>query len=349
MAEQVMTSSSSKQLLAGDNWSVVEWEADSDEGRILQVLVPLPFSLRWVNAYMLQDGEDWTVIDPGLNTEAARQVWNEVTAGLNLTYRNIKKVILTHYHPDHLGVAGWMQKQSGAAVYLSEVGKQHMEMLWGEEQQMTDAMAELFRAHGATELHTEQLKSHMDSFMPLVYPLPEITLLHELDVMHMGNRSWVALETAGHASGHMSFYCEADHLLIAGDHVLPQITPNVSLMPNSDPEPLLHYMEGLDALAQLEVRLAFPGHRHPFRHTASRVEGIKQHHEERLAAWQQWLAEAPATAYEICSRAFGTVGKLTVHQFRFAMGETLAHLRELERRGVVARRAEQGVMIWFTK
>lgn len=348
MAEQVLMEPSCRKLLEGEHWSVVEWMVDSHGDRILQIVVPLPYSLRWVNAYMLQDGADWTIIDPGLNTDVARQVWHDVLAGLHLSYRDMKRIILTHYHPDHLGLAGWMQEQSGAVVYLSEVGKQHMEMLWGKEQQMTAAMASWFRKQGVPAPYTEQLKEHMDSFMPLVHPLPKITLLHRSAVVRMGNRSWAVLETAGHAPGHMSFYCEADQLLMAGDHVLPQITPNVSLMPNSDPEPLLHYMEGLDALAQLDVRMAFPGHRHPFRHVASRVEMIKQHHEARLAEWQQWLEEEPATAYTVCSRAFGTVGKLTVHQFRFAMGETLAHLRELERRGMAASREEQGVMIWCT-
>lgn len=341
--------SSGRQILSGDKWSAVEWEPDATEGRIIQVTIPLPFSLRWVNAYMLQDGAAWTVIDPGLNTELAQGVWDQVLAGLQLDYSCITRIVLTHYHPDHLGLAGWMQQRSGASVYLSEVGKQHMEMLWGEGQRMTNAMAALYREHGVPELLLDQLKEHMESFVPLVHPLPAVTLMRDGDILLMGNRVWKAIETSGHAPGHISFYCEAHQLLMAGDHLLPQITPNVSLMPSSDPDPLYHFIKGLDKLAELNVGLAFPGHRHPLQHAASRIEGIKQHHEERLAAWLQWLVEEQATAYAICSRAFGTVGKLTVHQFRFAMGETLAHLRELERRGVALRREVHGVVSWAAK
>ena len=118
---------------------------------------------------------------------------------------------------------------------------------------------------------------------------------------------------------------------MCGDAVLPQISPNVSLMPGSDPEPLQSFLQGLLKLKNLEVSTAYPGHRNPFQHFEERIVALLLHHEERLTKIEQLLADAPATGFELCTSLFGS--RLGIHQMRFAMCETLAHTRELERRG----------------
>ena len=132
------------------------------------------------------------------------------------------------------------------------------------------------------------------------------------------------------------------------DHLLPQISPNVSLLPGSDSDPLLHFLAGLDLLAKYPTALYLPGHRHPFSYGAKRIEDLKLHHEERLAEWLSWIQAKPCSAYEICTRAFGTIEKLTIHQFRFALGETLAHLRELERRGKLTPVETHNQVMWHS-
>ncbi|UHA74402.1 MBL fold metallo-hydrolase [Paenibacillus sp. 481] len=314
---------------------------DSENGAIVQVRIPLPFSLRWVNAYLLQGEEGWTIVDPGLRTPQAEVAWEAVLGHFGIEAANAYHIVLTHYHPDHLGMAGLLQQQLDVPVLLSETGWRHAQMLWGEEQSMTERMVSFMRLHGVPAAEQEQLREHMDSFIPLVSPLPDVTYFTDGQVLTFGGRTWRAIETAGHAPGHMSLFDEQHGTLLAGDHVLPQISPNVSLLPNSDPAPLHSFLQGLHQLLALDIRLALPGHRHPFTHVRARIEELVRHHEERLDELEQLLA-TPRTGYELCAQLFGTVGKLSVHQFRFAMGEAIAHVAELERRGRAVRIEEVG-------
>lgn len=312
---------------------------------IIQVKVPLPFSLRWVNAYLLNGEDGWTIVDPGLRTEQAARTWVEVFAQLHINSGDVAQIVLTHYHPDHLGIAGELQLQFDVPVWLSETGWRHAQMLWDSSQAMAAAMQLLFEEHGAPDEVVQAIGVHMDSFIPLVSPLPQVSFIRDSQQVAFGGRNWNTIETHGHAPGHMSFYDEASRVLIAGDHVLPQISPNVSFMPGSDPEPLHSYMTGLERLLQLKVDLALPGHRHPFSHYSSRIEELLRHHEERLAGIAASLTE-PRTAYELCCTWFGSLERLTVHQFRFALGETLAHLIELERRGLARKLRPQCTWQW---
>ncbi|WCF09677.1 MBL fold metallo-hydrolase [Paenibacillus thiaminolyticus] len=301
---------------------------------VLQARIPLPYSLRWVNSYLLKGPEGYTIVDPGLGTEEVEACWTALLSELD---GPVVRIVLTHYHPDHLGMAGRLQRQLDIPVLISETGWDHALRLWGPGQRMSEAMMALFAEHGVPAAIVASTEAHMDGFLPLVSPLPAVEILGDGEQTAFGGRIWDVVETAGHAPGHLSFYHAASGLMLAGDHVLPQISPNVSYMPGSDPQPLQSYLEGLARLRSCQVELALPGHRHPFRHYAARIDELLRHHEERLAAIAALLAEEARTAYDVCVRCFGSPERLTIHQFRFAMGEALAHLLELERRGEVRR------------
>lgn len=295
--------------------------------------MPLPNSLRWVNTYLLHGSAGWTIIDPGLRNSETESAWVSLMGEMDIHAGNTASIVLTHYHPDHSGIAGWLQQQLSVPVWLSEIGWNHVERLWDGRTPMTVDMQQLYREHGAPIAVVESIGVHMDSFIPQVTPLPDVSFIRDGDMVTLGDDAWQALETGGHAPGHISFYHADARMILCGDHVLPQITPNVSFMPNSDPEPLQSFLIGLERLAALDVELALPGHRHPFQHYRNRAEELIQHHEARLQEMQDVLHK-PMTAYELCCASFGTLDRLTVHQFRFAMGETLAHLVELQRRGL---------------
>jgi len=313
---------------------------------IIQVKITMSFPLRWVNSYLLQGPEGLTIVDPGPRTPGNEEEWNKAFAELGIGPSDIRQIVLTHHHPDHLGCSGWLQEQSGSRVWMSERSYREAQLMWGQGSAMNRDLPALFRGHGMPEEWAGQLEAHLNGFISQVTPLPEVAFINAEQPFAMGGRRWLPVETAGHAPGHLSFYHPESGDILCGDAVLPQISPNVSLMPGSDPEPLQSFLQGLLKLKNLEVGTAYPGHRNPFQHFGERLEALLLHHEERLAKIERLLADAPATGFELCVSLFGT--KLGIHQMRFAMCETLAHTRELERRGRIGSGAGGDGVIRFS-
>ncbi|MEC0372403.1 MBL fold metallo-hydrolase [Paenibacillus chibensis] len=310
---------------------------------ITQVKISMSYPLRWVNSYILREPDGYTIIDPGPHTPENEEEWKKAMHELGISFRDVKNVVLTHHHPDHLGCAGWIQQQAGCKVWMSKRSFQEAERMWGATSTMNTDLPELFQRNGMPEAWTSQLEVHMNSFVPQITPRPDVAWIPEGQRFVMGGRGWLPVETAGHAPGHVSFYDEESGDILCGDAVLPQISPNVSLMPGSDPEPLQSFLQGLLKLKNLEAGTAYPGHRNPFQHFGERIEALLLHHEERLVKIEQLLDPAPATGFELCTALFSS--KLGIHQMRFAMCETLAHTRELERRGrIISREYEDGVI-----
>lgn len=334
-------------VVVEESWRLTTWIHEELGHCIYQIQVPVPNSLRWVNAYaILSQGRGFTIIDPGMRTNEAEQVWQQVYTHLQIQEHGMEQIILTHYHPDHLGLAGWMQEQYTCPVYISPIGWNMAQRMWSEERSMSTEMCELFGMHGMPTESLEQIYVHMESFVAQVAPLPEVTLLHHGEQVSFLDRKWQVLETHGHAPGQLSFWNEELRSLFVGDHVLPRITPNVSFMLHSDPEPLQSFLHGLKQLYELPVTFAFPGHRYPFAHFHARIDYLLDHHEERLTEFNQKLT-TPITAYELCTLTFGTPPSLSIHQFRFAMGETLAHMVELKRRGWAKTIERDDITYWI--
>ncbi|WP_059049592.1 MBL fold metallo-hydrolase [Paenibacillus senegalimassiliensis] len=299
----------------------------------LILLVPIPMAppLRSVNSYILRGDEGVTIIDPGPRTPESEEQWREVWSQHSLSPREVTRIIVTHHHPDHYGLAGWLQELTGAAVLMSPRAFAEAELMWGANSQMEAALPEWFRQHGMPESWCEQLPLHLYGFRSQVTPAPKVTFIQEGEAISMGGRVWHAIETAGHAPGHLSFYDASDKRLICGDAILPQISPNIGFLPGSDPQPLRSFLDSLVKLRAYEVEWAYPGHRHPFDYFAERISQLLQHHEERLQRIESLLRQQLHNGFEMCAALFGT--ELGIHQMRFAMSETLAHLVELVRQG----------------
>lgn len=304
-----------------------------------RIRITMSFPLRWVNSYILTEPNGKvSIIDPGPRSAGTEQEWREALAERDLTFEDVHQIVLTHHHPDHLGLSGWMQQMSGAPVLMSARSRQETDFMWGTGASIEERLPEYYLLHGMPQQKTVEIKEHMRTFISQITPLPKVTIIVDGDTIHMGGKAWIAVETGGHAPGHLSFYAPESKEMLCGDAVLPQISPNISLQPDSDPEPLQSYMDGLKRLNALEVERAYPGHRNPFTRFAERTIELIAHHEERLGKLTERLQESPAHAYDICLYLFGD--RLGIHQLRFAMSETLAHLQELIRRGL-ARQEQQ--------
>ena len=320
-------------------------EMSMTEG-IHRVKISMTFPLRWVNSYVLSESDGKiTIIDPGPRNSETEQEWSEALADLGLTFSDIRQIVLTHHHPDHLGLSGWMQQMTGAPVRMSTRSRQEADYMWGSDSRINTILPDYYGRHGMPEDNTEQIHEHMKAFTSQITPLPKVTPIEDGEWLNMGGKRWVAVETGGHAPGHLSFYAPESMEILCGDAVLPQISPNISLQPGSDPQPLLSYMEGLQRLGGLNVKQAYPGHRNPFAQFTERTVQLLAHHEERLQKMTERIQESPANAYDICVHMFGN--RLGTHQLRFAMSETLAHLQELIRRELVKQEQQPDGTFYF--
>ncbi|MEK3881722.1 MBL fold metallo-hydrolase [Paenibacillus sp. PL2-23] len=313
----------------------------------LQVKVPLPFSLKWVNSYVIPEENGYTIIDPGLGTEEAKALWEEVLAQNGLAWSDIRRVVLTHQHPDHYGLAGYVQEKSGAPVWITRRSHAYAVRLWGAESRFRNDLRELYSAHGMPQEEMDAIAANLDSFHALVSPQPEVRYMEPGGTMLLGGRSWELIAAPGHAYGAVCLYQRDIRWMICGDQVLPHITPNVSAVPGEEPNPLADFLQSLEELKRYDVDYALPGHRDPFNGFRERIVELQSHHARRLQGMTDLLAEEPRTAFALCETLFGTRLRTNPHNLRFAMSETLAHLFYLEQEGKVrASLSMEGVVIY---
>lgn len=316
----------------------VQWQ-----GGWLQVKVPVPFSLKWVNSYLIPEEQGYTLIDPGLRTDEAIKVWAAVLNRHSLQWKDITRIVLTHQHPDHYGLAGYVQERSGAPVFMTRRAHAYAVNLWGEGSHFSQQLQTLYAEHGMPAAQREAISENLESFVSMVSPQPKVTYFEAGSRMVIGGLSWLLIDAPGHANGQLCFYQKEQQWMLCGDQVLPDISPNVSFVPGENGNPLEAFLNSLEELRQFGVKLAFPGHRDPFTDFVGRIAELKQHHEHRLDKMAAMLAVEPYTAYGMCMALFGSRLNGNAHQLRFAMSETLAHLVYLEHKARIASVAVDGV------
>ncbi len=298
---------------------------------IYKARLPLPFKLDHVNCYAVKGDNGWTVIDTGLYYEETRRAWKEFMAEHGFQPGDIEAIYVTHYHPDHYGSAGWLQELSGAPVYMSATEAALAKKIWSREPEDRDIMLNSFLENGVPRELAEKLLDGIDHTSAGVYQHPTVTTLSAGNEVELGGYKYRVIITPGHSDGHVCFYGEENGILISGDHLLPKITSNISLWPHSHPDPLDNFFKSLEQNKTLEVSLVLPAHGNSFSHMRERVDELIEHHKQRLEIMKDAAGEKGATVFEVSSKVFS--GDLTLHEIRFALTETLAHLVYLEKRG----------------
>ncbi|MCL4264402.1 MAG: MBL fold metallo-hydrolase [Anaerolineae bacterium] len=316
---------------------------------IFQIQIPLPFALRIVNCYLLRGAAGWTVLDTGLNTSKARLAWGEAFAGFGIRPREIAQIVLTHIHPDHYGLAGWLAEwcvADGGQLPPVRLSAREAEMavrFWGREVWQQPTYMAFWQQCAVPADLAQAIMETTEQTRQRTYPHPAAHHIIEPGTpIRLGERLMQPLLMPGHSDGQLVFYDAADRLLLCGDHVLQTITPNISLWPDGEADPLGRYLASLDELARLDVRLALPGHGPVMGDIHGRITQISHHHHERLAQTEAVLPR-PSTVYEVSQRLFDHAN-LSVHEMRFAATETLAHLDYLVRHGRARRRGEA---VWY--
>jgi len=307
--------------------------------------LPLPMALDHVNIYLLEDADGWTVVDTGMKTRDGRAAWEELLAGL-LAGRPIHRVLVTHNHPDHIGLAGWLCEKVDAPLVTTRTSFLYAKMLQldGWDELPTDAVKYYKRAgFGPVEMERAQNRAQF-GFSKVCAPLPlGFERIVEGDVLRIGARDWQVIVGHGHAAEHAMLWCESDGLLISGDQVLPRITSNIGVYPTEpDGDPLGEWLASCARLRDLLPGdlLVFPGHNEPFTGVGIRLQQLLDHHAETLSALTEHLSE-PRTAIECFETLFDR--RITEQLQGFATVEAVAHLNHLVRTHRISRKEEAGV------
>lgn len=312
------------------------------------IRMPLPFVLDHINLWLLRDridGRDgWTIVDCGVARPEVKALWDRIFEE-KLQGLPVLRVIVTHMHPDHVGLAGWICERWKSPLWMS-MTDYFVARHWAQPDSGDhsgggpngEAAVVHFSRHGMQDPESlEQIRQRAGYYTSLVEPLPGSfrRLIHG-DRITIGGREWRVIVGYGHAPEHVSLYCDDLGVLISGDMVLPRISTNVSVFhfePEANPLPL--YLDSLDRYADLpEDTLILPSHGKPFRGLHERIRQQHEHHAERLAEVVEACAE-PLSAADVVPVLFHR--KLDLHQLTFAMGEALAHLHALYFEGRLTR------------
>ena len=312
---------------------------------IIQVQIPLPYKLNIVNCYLLRGSSGWTLLDTGLNTAPARAQWQTAMKLLNIKPDDIEKIVLTHMHPDHFGLAGWWQARAETPmpVYLPEREQPQAQVFYRRAN--TPLYHQWMLDCGIDHATVDNVESALHSTRDLTQPHPvQHDYLRENTSVRLGARDCRSIHAPGHSDGQLIFYHEAEKLMLCGDHVLMKITPNIGSWPHTQPDPLGRFLASLGELKALDVRLALPGHRGLISDWRGRIEELIAHHQQRLEHTLEAIESGAHSVFEIAARIF-PLDRLTPHEWRFAMAETLAHLNYLRERDQVTC-AHSGIMRW---
>jgi glyoxylase-like metal-dependent hydrolase (beta-lactamase superfamily II) len=313
---------------------------DSDPRELAQGLFgirfALPFALDHVNVWLIADDDGWTLIDAGLADQRTRDRWEEL-AGF-MAARPLRRVIATHFHPDHMGLAGWWCARSGAELWTSRTEwLQARALALDTSEGFVAAGRQLDHRAGLDQEQADERAARGNLYRPRVSEPPaSFRNVREGDRLVLGGVTWQVLIGRGHAPEMLCLYSEARNLLIAADQVLPRISPNVGVWP-AEPEadPLKEFLTSLAVLRQLpDDCLVLPSHGQPFRGLHTRIDQLVEHHQLRLDATLDACRDS-ATVVDVMPKLFQR--QLDRHQLGFALGETLAHLNFLVGQGTVAR------------
>lgn len=315
---------------------------------VFRLVLPLPFpGLDQVNAFLLTDGDNSTLVDCGIfdPNPAREHGWEDLVAALEAVGRDvgsIDRLIVTHPHIDHYGMAARVSEVTGCELWMHRAANDELDLYRDPEGHRT-RLAEMLADHGITSDELDELTAYED-WGGFISGVVEPT--HPLDggeSVTCGDRSWEVVHTPGHSRSHICLWCQDDRILISGDHMLPTITPHIDFVRGQD-DPLGDFLASLEKIEALDPKLVLPGHGRPFEEGGERARVISRHHDRRLGAITQVIRNEPKTTNEIVDEIFGS--ELLNFDRRLALGEALAHLVYLRRSGEIERIEKDGTFYY---
>jgi len=312
------------------------------------VRMPLPFVLQWINLWLIEDGDGWTIVDTGMGLEQTREYWRGIFAS-TMQGKPVTRVICTHMHPDHMGLAGWICRKFDAPLYMSRLEYITGRVLVADTgREAPEEGVRFYRAAGWDEDTLDSYKVRFGGFGKAVSKMPDsYHRISDGDVIEIGARPWRVITGNGHCPEHACLWQEELKLFISGDQVLPRISSNVSVFP-TEPEgdPLTDWINSCKKLlcAVPNDVLVLPSHNEPFTGLHERLNNLIDGHERTLQRVMQRLSQEPRRAIDLFGALFAR--KIGPDLIGMATGESIAHLNCLIERGLARRVLRDGVMFY---
>jgi glyoxylase-like metal-dependent hydrolase (beta-lactamase superfamily II) len=302
--------------------------------------------LPYVLPYMIKRGGETILVDCGWNTDAAYAALEEGMKEHGSHPSEITKLVITHVHPDHYGMAGRLKQISSCELIIHEQDAEVIKSRYFAPKALTDQMANFMALNGVPPMDTSQMARGSMGMLGNVSPAPPDTQVHGGEVIRAGDLEFEVIWTPGHSPGHICLFEPNRKVLLTGDHILPTITPNVSIHAQTHGSPLGDYMRSMRSLIELDVEYVLPAHEFDTKELKKRIIEIEEHHEMRLNEMMSCVDRGGSTAWEVADRvrwATGMMKDFEPFMQRAAVGETIAHLEFLFEQGRLSkvRRGEQ--------
>jgi glyoxylase-like metal-dependent hydrolase (beta-lactamase superfamily II) len=319
---------------------------------VLWIRMTLPYTLNHINLWALRDGDGWAIVDTGVRDKETTDAWRKIFAN-GFGGRPVTRVFVTHMHPDHVGMAGWLTRRFACRLWMTRAEYLTCRVLVADTGREAPAEGvSFYRRAGWTDDQLETYRTRFGSFGKSVYALPDnFRRLHDGEVLTIGERQWEVVIGNGHSPEHACLVCHASGLLISGDQVLPRISSNVSVFPTEpDADPLGDWLASIDRLRKrisADV-LVLPAHNEPFRGLHERLNHLERTHIESLDQLEQAISQR-SRAVDVFPALFArSINGDDAQLVSMATGESLAHLNRLLRAGRAHVEDDERGVAWYS-
>jgi glyoxylase-like metal-dependent hydrolase (beta-lactamase superfamily II) len=298
---------------------------------VFELRLPIPFEDGLVNVFLFPDGDEADLVDCGMNTDESVDAIH--AAVRHVGAKRIRRLVVTHIHPDHYGAAGVFAGPGLADLYLHRLEVPLVYPRYVELEHLVSEVHTYLLVNGVPEDEAQVMSNSQRALSEIVKPAVPAVQLEGAETLEVGRRRLRVEWTPGHSPGHICLYDKSDKLLLAGDHMLPELSPNIGLHPQSTPDPLHEYLDGLKRLAGYEPRLILPAHGRPFTDASKRVSALLAHHKKRLNQIAAIASHGERSAWSVALELWGP--RDNPYEKRAALQEGLAHLQALAVEGRV--------------